>query len=254
MALNPPNFTQIPNEILDRMHEMTPAEFKVLVAICRKTFGWHKERDIISLTQLEEMTGLSRTAVQAGIMAGIARGILERTKVGRQSFSYHLLVVSDYQSTEATSSPKLPVPVVSDYQQLVASDYTQNKDLNKLKESGGDGARARDDRLTAILENPDQTEIAVAAAVESRGDFTIADVELCEQWLDAQRPEWSGKVGTLYKLLKQGKLPTLPRTNGHKPLPQPVLTMDDVKRQSAAMIAADPELAALMKEIHSGRI
>lgn len=39
-------------------------EFKVLVAIIRKTYGWHKDTDSISNSQFEKMTGLSTRAVQ----------------------------------------------------------------------------------------------------------------------------------------------------------------------------------------------
>lgn len=131
MAVRPPNFTQIPNEILDRMHEMTMAEYRVLTAICRQTFGWHKSEEVISLSQLERMTGLSRTAVQAGIMAGMGRGMLERRPVGPQAFSYHLLVVSDYQSTETTSGGGGPQPVVSAYQPVV-SDYQSTQPTSSL--------------------------------------------------------------------------------------------------------------------------
>lgn len=179
MTIKPPNYTQIPNELLDKMADMSPAEFKVLMAICRKTFGWQKSHDVISLTQLERMTGLSRSAVHQAITAGIERGMLEQTKVTKQTFSYRLLVASDYQSTqttsngngsepvvsgyqlvasdyqspEPTSSLSGPVPVASGYLQLVASDYTQKKELTelkKLKENGG-SARARDATPTLFL-------------------------------------------------------------------------------------------------------
>jgi phage replication O-like protein O len=53
-----PNFTQVPNEIIDLMPQLSGSEFKVLVAICRKTIGWHKTHDAISLSQLHTMTGL----------------------------------------------------------------------------------------------------------------------------------------------------------------------------------------------------
>ena len=51
-----PNYTQIPNAIFELMADksagLTEKELKVLLAIARKTFGWHKKRDNISLTQL----------------------------------------------------------------------------------------------------------------------------------------------------------------------------------------------------------
>lgn len=153
----PPNYTPIPNELLDRMEDFTPAEFKVLMAICRKTFGWHKQREVISLTQLEKMTNLSRSSVHDALTALDDRGLLERTKVaGTQGMAYRILVASDYQSPDTTSSLRLPVnrtaettssvtlpdPVASDYQQLVVSGYTQKKELKKLKETDRSDARA----------------------------------------------------------------------------------------------------------------
>ena len=49
-------------------------------------------------------------------------------------------------------------------------------------------------------------------------------MDLCEQWIDEQQPDFEGKYGTLYKKLKAGKLPTLRRPakgkNGSHPPPQ----------------------------------
>jgi phage replication O-like protein O len=193
MTIQPPNYTQVPNAIFDRMHEMTPAEFMVLSAICRKTFGWQKSEDVISLSQLQKMTGLSRTAVQDGIMAGMDRGMLERRQVGSQSFSYHLLVASDYQSTQTTSSGNGPVPVASDYQELVASDYSQKKDLKKLKENV-DRARARAEppppTILELTENHDAGDAdfdPVEALIEI--DFTPAQaVDAQAAYREADRP------------------------------------------------------------------
>ena len=47
-----PNSTQIPNVILDKIIPGIPnAEAKCLLYICRRTYGFHKEKDRISLTQ-----------------------------------------------------------------------------------------------------------------------------------------------------------------------------------------------------------
>lgn len=57
-----PNYTQIPNQFLDdRMAKLSGSAFKVLMTICRKTFGFHKEqlRDMISDSQLMAVTGLA---------------------------------------------------------------------------------------------------------------------------------------------------------------------------------------------------
>lgn len=59
-----PNYTQIPNVIFDYwMEKLSPAQFKILLCICRKTFGYHKEKDRISLRQIESMSGMGKKAI-----------------------------------------------------------------------------------------------------------------------------------------------------------------------------------------------
>lgn len=56
-------FTQIPNDILDSMADLTPAEFKALMAVYRLIIGYEEYRSRgrrrISYGKLERMTGLS---------------------------------------------------------------------------------------------------------------------------------------------------------------------------------------------------
>src|SRR5262249_37151739 len=86
-----PNSTQIPDVILDHwMAELSGAEFKVLLYIARRTYGFGKESDNISLNQmaagikrrdgtcLDQGTGLSRSGVKAACNSLIERGILVR--------------------------------------------------------------------------------------------------------------------------------------------------------------------------------
>lgn len=105
-----PNYTQVPNAIFELMADkdagLTEKELKVLLAIARKTFGWHKKRDKISLTQLEELTSMSRASVVAGIKASIKRGIVRQTpdKNDKRGGVFYELIVEDIdQSIELTS-------------------------------------------------------------------------------------------------------------------------------------------------------
>ena len=101
MSYKVPNHTQTPNELFDiHMRDMDMAELKVTLAICRKTFGWHKQRDKISLSQLEEITGMSRTTVIKGVQQGIGRGTVERFAID-DGFEYGLV-------TEDTSTDNVP--------------------------------------------------------------------------------------------------------------------------------------------------
>lgn len=105
-SIPPPNYTQIPNVVLDLMPEMGEAELRVVLAIARQTFGWHKKRDKISLTQLMELTGMKKQGVVNGLKAGIKRKLIERTpdpSDARGGLWYRLLVHERDQSTKETS-------------------------------------------------------------------------------------------------------------------------------------------------------
>ena len=59
-----PNSFPLPNIYIDEiMKYLSGSETKVLFFVMRKTFGWQKERDRISLTQFEKGTGLSRQSI-----------------------------------------------------------------------------------------------------------------------------------------------------------------------------------------------
>src|SRR3954464_3417901 len=88
-----PHYTQVPDEVFDLlMPYLTEAELKVLLYIVRRTFGFKKDSDAISLTQLTEGitrkdgthldygSGMSRPAVLRGIKGLEARGIIAVTR------------------------------------------------------------------------------------------------------------------------------------------------------------------------------
>ena len=89
-----PNFTPVPDDLFDEIApNLTEAELRVLLYIIRRTFGFRKERDAISLNQLihgitmtdgrvlDRGTGMSRSAVWRGAKGLIAKGILQVEKV-----------------------------------------------------------------------------------------------------------------------------------------------------------------------------
>jgi len=62
------NHTQVPNDFLDTwMCRLSPKTSIVFLAICRKTIGWHKDTDFISVSQIMELTGLSKNGVVSSI-------------------------------------------------------------------------------------------------------------------------------------------------------------------------------------------
>ena len=90
-------FVPIPNAYIDRyLADLSGAEVKVLLAILRRTAGWRKESDEISLSQIEKMTGLDRKSVIAGLRGLLKRGLIAQTKdsAGSRAASYTCVVPS----------------------------------------------------------------------------------------------------------------------------------------------------------------
>ena len=58
-------FTKVPNDILEALARMclSPYETRVVFFIIRKTYGWHKELDWISLSQIVKGTGIAKPNV-----------------------------------------------------------------------------------------------------------------------------------------------------------------------------------------------
>jgi DNA-binding transcriptional ArsR family regulator len=85
-----PYYTQVPDEIFDLfLTELSGAELKVLLYICRRTLGFKKESDNISLSQiltgivtkegkrLDSGTGLSKSTVLPVLRSLQDRGLIE---------------------------------------------------------------------------------------------------------------------------------------------------------------------------------
>lgn len=71
--------TIMPNELFDYwMRKLSPAEFKVLMCIARKAFDNDKEFVGISLSQIEESTGLSRRGITKNINVLVSYGLIKK--------------------------------------------------------------------------------------------------------------------------------------------------------------------------------
>jgi hypothetical protein len=86
-----PYYTQVPDELFDTlMYNMGESELKVLLYIIRRTYGFKKQQDRISLSQfvkgivtkdgkiLDRGTGLSKPSVEKGLKEGVERGTIKR--------------------------------------------------------------------------------------------------------------------------------------------------------------------------------
>ena len=135
-----PNYTQTPNVIFDNMSQMTNSEFKVICAIARQTFGWHKRTDRLSISQIVAMTGLSHRGVIYAIQSLLERDFIVRYPDGN-GFQYGINVaeIDEDGADSAISAQEVVQSVHRDSaisaQEVVQSVHTQKKPINKHKES-----------------------------------------------------------------------------------------------------------------------
>ena len=73
-------FTKIPNKILEVLPQLklTVYELKVILVIIRKTNGWNKEADWISLSQFYEATGILKPNISRSLKNLEQRNIIIR--------------------------------------------------------------------------------------------------------------------------------------------------------------------------------
>lgn len=76
-----PNSFQVPNVIIDELiADMSEAELKCFLFVIRKTTGWQKEMDAISISQFMESLKLSKQSVISGCDRLVDKGLLVKTK------------------------------------------------------------------------------------------------------------------------------------------------------------------------------
>lgn len=99
-----PNYTQTPNDFFDEIAKtLKEGELRVLLVVMRQTFGWQKRWDRISLSQLEQKTGMCRDSVNNALKSLIEKKLIIKHKegaIGRQKCWYTLCVENEEQEPE----------------------------------------------------------------------------------------------------------------------------------------------------------
>ena len=93
----------IANEIAERLCRLnlSPYQWRVLWAIWRKTYGWHKKGDKVAQTQLVELTGLAKPHLNRALHQLVAANLV--IKLGK-----YLAFQKDYDHWKVTSRDNLP--------------------------------------------------------------------------------------------------------------------------------------------------
>lgn len=100
-------YTGIANDVIDHLvkSRLLGAELALLLFVIRKTWGYQKKDDIISLSQFENCLDLSRVTVNKTIKNLIAKNILVKTYLPLQKISFR--INKDYDSWILVNVPLL---------------------------------------------------------------------------------------------------------------------------------------------------
>jgi hypothetical protein len=176
-----PSYTQVPDELFDvLMPTLTDAELRVLLYIIRRTFGFKREADAISLSQmvsgittrdsrvLDTGTGLSKATVARGLKGLRDKAIIlaerQRTQErGDQPTTYRLRFNTDL-CREQPLSQRQDRPPVSRTRQAVSQPRdrqqtaTRKTDVESSKEEPfvDSSERERGSGSTQTQSHPDQ--------------------------------------------------------------------------------------------------
>jgi phage replication O-like protein O len=180
-----PNTTQIPNDVFDSlMPTLSGGELKVLLYICRRTFGFQKDSDRISLAQiahgittkagkvLDSGTGLSKQRVITALKALEKKNIISITRTvdetGLNAVNTYRLNMAAPGRAEAPPvragvvNASAPPVVNSDLPGVVnASVPTKHREQKKEEQN-----KAYDDGVDQALEEFGMTPAAIPPLLE----------------------------------------------------------------------------------------
>lgn len=151
-----PNSFQVPNALVDDlMAELGGVELKCYLLVIRKTKGWSKEFDAISLSQFVTFTGAGKTAVINALKNLVDAGLLVRKVGARNTSVYAINLFRNSTSSESelvqkvnrTSSESEPVTSSE-------SEHTKNNIKNTIQNTNTNltvsNARARKTSKSAV--------------------------------------------------------------------------------------------------------
>lgn len=142
--------TRIVNDVLDQLVKrgLLGSEYQVVLFVIRKTWGWNKKEDVISLSQFEAALDLSRHTVINAIKNLVARRILVKRSIpATQQIAYSFNKYWKEWLVQATApvQNKMPTSAVERLKLVKRSAHT--KDNTKENKRGYENFLKRREQL-----------------------------------------------------------------------------------------------------------
>ncbi|HPC36729.1 MAG TPA: replication protein [Candidatus Marinimicrobia bacterium] len=170
------------NELVDRFCtlNLSPGEWRVLWAILRKTYGWHKKMDRITYSQFEEMTKMDHRRIRRYLKRLIGKNIITRTGAGRW-LEYGLQ--KDYSKWQSLF--KQTEKSVTKQAQIEISVQTDRESVTKQTEkSVTKHSDTKEKKETIQKKECDFDKSLASLFSEIESDFTPEELQHKQEFLD----------------------------------------------------------------------
>ncbi len=180
-----PNTTQIPNEVFDTLlPHLSGGELKVLLYICRRTFGFRKDSDSISLSQiskgittkagrvLDQGTGLSKRQVQRALRALEGRQVIQ---VERKVDETGVHEVNTYR-LNVRGSEKMSPPVETSVSGGIGTPLSPGVEtpVSTTKQREQNKERQKQDLVDVVAQDLETFGIAKSAVTKLIQNYPVA--------------------------------------------------------------------------------
>jgi phage replication O-like protein O len=182
------NFTKVPNFMIAKMCDMTAAELKIFLVVARKTYGYQKQADKISLSQFQELSGLSRQGVLNGIKAGMDHGWLI-CEDDKYIYTYWISRLSDFWGTGQRSRPQM-VNEVDQLGEKLVNEVDLQKKVNKENKENNNPTIKRTKKQQY------KHDIITMYGLSLRNDYQH---KLADDWYKEYGPERTLEVFAYYR-------------------------------------------------------
>lgn len=191
-------YTQVPNSLFSIMHEMDECELKVVLYICRYTFGYHRDEVKISTRKLAKAINMSVSSVDKGADSAVKRGLIERVTDGQNTTTWRA-IVSDSKSDTPQSDSNIDTGVIQKTNHSVSENESQVGVKERIKkEKYRDPFWDLQHGNTPSLSEEDNKNIEAAKQVEEI-------VTKLEQGLRLNFPRGTNDQSVYRRILNTGK-------------------------------------------------
>lgn len=166
MRITAPNYTQTPNDLLDHwLPRLKEGELKILLIIIRKTFGWHREKERISISMFQKLTGLDEKTVLYSLKSLVEKNLIIKEtcgEVGKQQSFYELVVDDSNNSYPPKSSGRPPENVGGRPPEIKGDTKETDKETHKKKQQQAAPAAAVFFECLNEVEIPESEKISLS--------------------------------------------------------------------------------------------